>query len=44
LDLLKIGRIATRPQTFFIYAFAGSEMAGPALMAVVSPDSLPGTR
>jgi len=40
LDLFKITRIADREQTYFIYAFAGSEMEGPLLNAVVAKESL----
>ncbi len=40
LDLLRHPQLR-RPQTYFVYAFAGEFMAGPAPLAVVTEDMLP---
>lgn len=42
IDLLDIPHFKTRPQTYFVYAFAGAAMAGPAPVGLVSEDMLPG--
>ena len=40
-DLMQFGNLKRHPQTFFIYAFSGETMAGPAVLGLVPEGRLP---
>jgi hypothetical protein len=40
VDLMQLKRVASEPQTHFVYGFAGAHMVGPAPLAVVDPADL----
>ena len=41
VDIAKLANLAKEPQTFFVYAFSGEVMAGPAVVAFVDERLLP---
>lgn len=41
IDLFALDEMQHLPQTYHIWAFSGEHMAGPTLMAIVTPDMLP---